>query len=75
MSEASSVSLSTGRFATKSFRHHWRISLAVALGVAAATAVVTGALLVGDSMRGSLRELTIERLGSITSIPLVEIRL
>ncbi|QDV71206.1 FtsX-like permease family protein [Rosistilla carotiformis] len=59
------VSLTPGRFVGKSFRHHWRISAAVALGVAAATAVVTGALLVGDSMRGSLRELTIERLGSI----------
>ncbi len=35
------------------------------LGVAAATAVLTGALIVGDSMRQSLRSLTIERLGKI----------
>lgn len=60
-----SVSLTPSRFVSKSFWHHWRISIAVAMGVAAATAVVTGALLVGDSMRGSLRELTIQRLGSI----------
>ena len=30
-----------------------------------ATAVLTGALLVGDSMRGSLRHLTLDRLGRI----------
>ncbi len=38
---------------------------AVALGVVAATAVLTGALLVGDSMQGSLRSLAIERLGRV----------
>ncbi|MGI9471679.1 MAG: ABC transporter permease, partial [Rubripirellula sp.] len=50
-----------------STRHSWRVSLAVALGVATATAVIVGALLVGDSMRGSLRELTVERLGKTDS--------
>ena len=40
----------------------------VALGVAIATSVIVGALLVGDSMRGSLRELTSERLGKIDSV-------
>jgi len=38
------------------------------LGVAAATAVLTGALLVGDSMRGSLRFLTLDRLGRIDEL-------
>jgi putative ABC transport system permease protein len=37
------------------------------LGVAVATAVLTGALLVGDSVRGSLRDLTLQRLGRIDS--------
>jgi ABC-type lipoprotein release transport system permease subunit len=46
-------------------RYDWRVAVAVALGVATATAVIVGALLVGDSMRGSLRELTIDRLGRI----------
>lgn len=45
--------------------HHWRIHLAVIAGAAVASAVLTGALLVGDSVRGSLRELTLERLGGI----------
>ncbi|MEM7480396.1 MAG: ABC transporter permease [Acidobacteriota bacterium] len=45
--------------------HHWRPNLAVAAGAAVATAVLTGALLVGDSMRASLRGLTLDRLGEI----------
>lgn len=51
------------RMIVASIRHSWRLSAAVALGVATATAVIVGALLVGDSMRGSLKALTIERLG------------
>ena len=41
----------------RSLIHFWRINLAVLLGAAVATAVLTGALLVGDSVRGSLRRL------------------
>ncbi|QDT01781.1 FtsX-like permease family protein [Rubripirellula lacrimiformis] len=55
--------LSIGRMIMAETRFSWRISISVALGVATATAVIVGALLVGDSMRGSLRGLTIERLG------------
>ena len=49
----------------RSLNHFWRINLAVVLGAAVATAVLTGALLVGDSVRGSLRDLTLDRLGKI----------
>ncbi len=49
----------------KSLLYFWRINLAVLLGAALATAVLTGALLVGDSVRGSLRSLTLDRLGKI----------
>ena len=51
--------------ALKSLTFHRQVNLAIVLGVAAATAVLTGALIVGDSMRGSLRDLTLERLGKI----------
>lgn len=43
---------------------HWRTNLAVIAGVATAVAVLSGALLVGDSVRASLRRLALERLGS-----------
>ena len=49
----------------RSLSYFWRIQLAVLLGAAVATAVLTGALLVGDSVRGSLRNLTLDRLGRI----------
>ena len=49
----------------RSLSYFWRIQLAVLLGAAVATAVLTGALLVGDSVRGSLRDLTLDRLGRI----------
>ena len=49
----------------RSLSYHRGIHLAVALGVAVGTAVLAGALLVGDSVRGSLHDLTLERLGAI----------
>jgi ABC-type antimicrobial peptide transport system permease subunit len=44
------------------------MNFAVALGAAVGTAVLTGALLVGDSMRGSLRSLALDRLGKIDEV-------
>ena len=45
--------------------HHWRANLAVGLGVVAATAVITGALVVGDSVQTSLLEMHLDRLGQV----------
>ncbi len=56
------------RLLCSSLRYHWRMHLAVCCGVVVATAVLTGALLVGDSMRGSLRDLTLDRLGRIDDV-------
>jgi ABC-type antimicrobial peptide transport system permease subunit len=58
-------------FRTQIFRSLWYdrwINFAVMLGVVCATAVLTGALLVGDSMRGSLKDLTLKRLDRIDTI-------
>ena len=65
--DSAPVGLSLTRMIAASMRYSWRVSLAVAFGVATATSVIVGALLVGDSMRGSLRELTIQRLGNTDS--------
>lgn len=51
-----------------SLKYHMRMSIAVAAGVAAATAVIVGALLVGESMRGSLRDMTLDRLGKFDEV-------
>jgi putative ABC transport system permease protein len=47
----------------RNLTYFWRTNLAVVLGVATAVAVLAGALLVGDSVRASLRELAFARLG------------
>ncbi|HEY2412825.1 MAG TPA: FtsX-like permease family protein, partial [Pirellulaceae bacterium] len=60
--------MTNARVILASLRHHWRIHVAVALGVAAATAVLTGALIIGDSVRGSLRHLVLDRLGKIDEL-------
>ena len=53
------------KFSWNALKHFWQIHLTVALCTAVATGVLAGALLVGDSVRGSLRSLTAERLGTI----------
>ena len=56
------------KIALRSLFHYWRNNLAIALGAAIATAVLTGALIVGDSMRSSLRSLMLDQLGKIETI-------
>jgi ABC-type lipoprotein release transport system permease subunit len=48
-----------------SLRRFWRTNLGVLLGVALASTVITGALLVGDSMRYTLSLAAQQRLGNI----------
>jgi putative ABC transport system permease protein len=48
---------------SNNLKYYWRTNLAVILGVATAVAVLTGALLTGDSVRASLRDLALQRLG------------
>jgi putative ABC transport system permease protein len=48
--------------------HFRSLLIPVAIGVAVASAVIVGALVVGDSMRGSLRYIAMDRIGSIESV-------
>jgi putative ABC transport system permease protein len=56
------------RLLARTARHYWRTNVAVAVGVAAAAAVLAGALVVGDSVRGSLRDIALGRLGRTDSV-------
>ena len=47
----------------RSLRFHWRGHLGVLLGAAVGSAALIGALVIGDSVRGSLREMALQRLG------------
>jgi ABC-type lipoprotein release transport system permease subunit len=52
----------------RNLAYYWRTNLTVVCGVAVAVAVLAGALLVGDSVRASLRELFLQRLGNTEQV-------
>jgi putative ABC transport system permease protein len=52
------------RLLLRNLLHYWRTNAAVVAGVATAVAVLSGALLVGQSVRASLRDLLNERIGA-----------
>jgi ABC-type lipoprotein release transport system permease subunit len=64
--------MTSSKYVLASVRHHWRVYLSVVLAVAAATTVLTGALVVGDSVRGSLRHLALDRIGTIGEVVLAD---
>ena len=52
------------RFVLRALAYYWRTNLAVVAGVATAVSVLAGALVVGDSVRGTLRQLAVDRIGA-----------
>jgi putative ABC transport system permease protein len=60
--------MNTALLVRRNLTYYWRTNGAVVLGVATAVAVLAGALVVGDSVRASLRELVLHRLGKTDSV-------
>jgi ABC-type antimicrobial peptide transport system permease subunit len=60
--------MQTSTLLFRNITYYWRTNLAVVLGVATAVAVLAGALLVGDSVRASLRDLFLLRLGNTDQV-------
>src|SRR3979490_873275 len=58
----------TATLVRRNLTYYWRTNIAVVLGVATAVAVLAGALVVGDSVRASLRDLVLHRLGKTDSV-------
>jgi len=52
-----------GTLIRRNLRFHWRTHLGVTLGAAVGSAALLGALIVGDSVRGTLRERALSGLG------------
>ena len=50
-------------FILRSLRFYWRTHLGVLAGVAVTAAILTGSLVVGDSVRFTLKQLALARLG------------
>lgn len=60
-------SMTLSRFVLSSARHYWRGHLGLLLGAFLASAILSGSLLVGDSVRASLRRVAGLRLGKVQS--------
>lgn len=58
--------MTLARLVMRSLVYHRRTGLVAAFGLAIATAVVTGSLVIGESVSGSLRDTALSRLGRIT---------
>lgn len=54
------------KLVTNGIRYHWRLYQGLAIGTIIASAVLTGALVVGDSVKETLRNIADARLGKIT---------
>lgn len=52
-------------FVKRSLRFYWRTHIGVVLGAAVSTAILVGALVIGDSVRYSLKMLAMSRLGEV----------
>jgi len=60
--------MKTTRLLKRSLAYYWQTNLVVVLGVAIAVSVLAGALLIGESVRGSLRDLSSRRLGKTDDV-------
>src|SRR5215208_1987101 len=60
--------MQTTRLLKRSLAYYWQTNLVVVLGVAIAVSVLAGALLIGESVRGSLRDLSLRRLGNTDDV-------
>lgn len=56
------------QYIIKTFTHYFKANLLVALGVAISAMVLTGSLIIGDSVRYSLQQATFYRLGETTHL-------
>ena len=56
------------QYILKTFTHYFKANLLVALGVVVSTMVLTGSLIIGDSVRYSLEQSTFYRLGNTTHL-------
>ncbi|HKN84948.1 MAG TPA: FtsX-like permease family protein, partial [Pyrinomonadaceae bacterium] len=60
--------MQTTRLIKRSLAYYWQTNLIVVLGVAIAVSVLAGALLIGESVRASLRNLSTRRLGKTDDV-------
>ncbi len=52
----------------KSAWHYRKLNLTIILGIALSTAILVGALIIGDSVKYSLQQITVQRLGNTSQV-------
>jgi len=60
--------MSQFKFILKSAWFYRKLNLTIILGIALSTAILVGALIIGDSVRYSLQQITIQRLGKTSQV-------
>jgi len=60
--------MNVSRFIRNNLTYYWKKNLLFAMGIAISAAVLTGALIVGDSVEYSLNRIVNNRLGEVTHV-------
>jgi putative ABC transport system permease protein len=60
--------MSFTRYIIQTIRHYRRLNFTVVLGIALSTAILAGALVIGDSVKYSLEQIAVQRLGKTSKV-------
>lgn len=56
------------KYILRTIRHYLKLNFTIVLGIALSTAILVGALIIGDSVRYSLQQITVQRLGKTSQV-------
>jgi ABC-type lipoprotein release transport system permease subunit len=60
--------MSLTKYVLRTIRHYLKLNFTIVLGIALSTAILVGALIIGDSVRHSLQQITVQRLGKTSQV-------
>jgi ABC-type antimicrobial peptide transport system permease subunit len=60
--------MSLTKYILRTIRHYLKLNFTIVLGIALSTAILVGALIIGDSVRYSLQQITVQRLGKTSQV-------
>ena len=60
--------MSLTKYILQTIRHYLKLNFTIVLGIALSTAILVGALIIGDSVRYSLQQITVQRLGKTSQV-------
>jgi ABC-type antimicrobial peptide transport system permease subunit len=60
--------MSLTKYILRTIRHYLKLNFTIVLGIALSTAILVGALIIGDSVKYSLQQITVQRLGKTSQV-------